>query len=411
MKPSMTLDARLDRCAAGWLLSVRVALVVLSMGVICGLAATGAAFAQANAQTLYKVTGVAPRDVLNVRSAPAPEAPVIASIARDATGLTRSGRTAQSAGTLWAEIGFKGVSGWVAARYLLPDMGATAKSQPNWRPEVKAEPREEAAAPAFGSATRVALVIGNGRYPIDSSLTQLMQAPNDARDLGAALKAQGFDVIQVLDADLVELRRGLADFKTRSTAAEVGVVFYGGHALQLGDETFLLPISSRIKKVEDLKKHALPLAELLMAFGPREPKQAFVLLDASRDNRLVERLGEAARKAQPTAVVPAKGLGRPVSVRGGMTVAYAAEPGAIAPDSTARNSQFVDALLTNLKSRDRSIASILAPSREAVQRASNGRQAPWFEELAAPAPRPPAAPAVPGRRRPLGSGAAAAAEE
>lgn len=59
---------------------------------------------------------------------------------------------------------------------------------------------------AAAEGRRVALVIGNGAY---RNVPTLLNPPNDAGDIAAALKRLGFSVRLVTNASFDEMRRGL----------------------------------------------------------------------------------------------------------------------------------------------------------------------------------------------------------
>lgn len=64
---------------------------------------------------LYDVTDVAADDVLNIRAAPSPSAPVIATLPPDATGIEVTARTATRR---WARVNADESIGWVSSRFL-----------------------------------------------------------------------------------------------------------------------------------------------------------------------------------------------------------------------------------------------------------------------------------------------------
>jgi uncharacterized membrane protein len=71
----------------------------------------------------YRVTGVAGNDVLNIRKDVAhggqvSAAPIIGSIPSGATDVKGTGVTVEVEGSLWRQVVYGGVVGWVAARYL-----------------------------------------------------------------------------------------------------------------------------------------------------------------------------------------------------------------------------------------------------------------------------------------------------
>src|ERR1700674_4714355 len=82
------------------------------------------------------------------------------------------------------------------------------------------------AAPA---EARVALVVGNSAYQSPPPLTNPL---NDARDMTAALKSVGFDVVEALDADRRKLDGAMRIFTDTLANADVALFFYAGRGLQ-----------------------------------------------------------------------------------------------------------------------------------------------------------------------------------
>lgn len=348
---------------------------------------------------LYRVTGVARGDVLNVRALPDSYAPVIGALVPETGGIVRTGRKARNLDMIWHEIRAGGMRGWVAARYITRDVAAGSRQRlassgearssqimrvqaPGWTPQVVTE--GDAARPA---AKSVALVIGNGRYPMNSSLPQLRQPAIDAHDLAGALRKLDYHVIELADADLVEMRRGLDDFQRRLRVAESGFVFFGGHSLHLGDATYLLPIGSRIRRTTDLRRHAVALTEVLAIAERQGPLAVHVLIDASRDNRLVERLNNAkdgAAKPGKRSDPPA-GRGEPSRLGIGavgvasehVTLISVAEPGRIVADGRDRNSPVVRALLARLGSGSDTVGAAMASLSAEVVRSSPDSGPAW----------------------------------
>ena len=89
--------------------------------------------------------------------------------------------------------------------------------------------------------TRVALVVGNSAY---QSTTPLANPLNDARDMAAALKSVGFDVVEALDADKRKLDGAMRAFTDKLANADVALFFYAGHGLQVGLQNYLVPIDA-----------------------------------------------------------------------------------------------------------------------------------------------------------------------
>lgn len=79
------------------------------------LVAMAAGTAQADLPALYRVTGVAQADTLNVRAAPGTSGAVIGTLAPDADGVEV---TALSPDGKWAQVNTGEASGWAALRFL-----------------------------------------------------------------------------------------------------------------------------------------------------------------------------------------------------------------------------------------------------------------------------------------------------
>src|SRR5215510_13054088 len=94
-------------------------------------------------------------------------------------------------------------------------------------------------------ARRVALVIGNARY---EHIPPLPNVPNDAKVMAALFEAARFDSVVVLhDQRVAELRRELLDFAERAAGADMAVVFYAGHGIEVDRVNYLIPVNARLK--------------------------------------------------------------------------------------------------------------------------------------------------------------------
>jgi hypothetical protein len=84
--------------------------------------------------------------------------------------------------------------------------------------------------PAF-AAKRVALIIGNSAYRNVPALTNPV---NDGAVIAATLKEAGFDVVDSRhDLPAVETRRALRDFADRARDADIAVIYYAGHGMEV----------------------------------------------------------------------------------------------------------------------------------------------------------------------------------
>lgn len=100
----------------------------------------------------------------------------------------------------------------------------------------------------LSAAARVALVVGNSSY---GSLPDLQNAREDAEGMALKLRDLGFDVILRIDASRRELGRTLSQFENRLAKAEVGLVYYAGHGIQVQGKNYLVPADAEIEVEED----------------------------------------------------------------------------------------------------------------------------------------------------------------
>ena len=77
---------------------------------------------------------------------------------------------------------------------------------------------------------RVALVVGNSTY---AHIGRLPNPDNDARDMSVSLRRLGFEVTTEFNVDRVELTEALRAFTRRSAGADVSLVFYAGHGIEM----------------------------------------------------------------------------------------------------------------------------------------------------------------------------------
>src|SRR5712672_2092003 len=125
-------------------------------------------------------------------------------------------------------------------------------------------------------ASRVALVIGNGHYPDASA--PLAQPINDARGLTAALRGQGFDVDVVEDATRDDMARAIDRLKAKIKPDTVALLFFGGYGVQVGRESFMIPVDAAIWKDADVRRDGVSIEQALDAMTERGAKAKLVVV-------------------------------------------------------------------------------------------------------------------------------------
>ena len=215
---------------------------------------------------------------------------------------------------------------------------------------------------------RVALVVGNSTY---DHIGRLPNPENDAVDMAAALQRLGFDVTTERDADRVLLTEALRAFTRRSAGADVSLVFYAGHGIEIDGVNYVVPVDARLERDVDVRYETVTLDDLLVSTSGASLRLVF--LDACRNNPLARSM----QRTAATRTVSGGSFGDlNEDLLGDETlVAYAAAAGTTAADGRGRNSPYTAALLTHLET-PLEIGLLFRRVRAQVLEATNGEQRP-----------------------------------
>jgi uncharacterized caspase-like protein len=220
----------------------------------------------------------------------------------------------------------------------------------------------EQSADAAGRPSRVALVIGNGHYP-DANVP-LAQPINDARGLTASLRKNGFDVDVVEDASKDDMTRAIARLKSKIKPDSVVMLFFGGYGIQVGRESYMIPVDATIWKESDVRRNAVSIESVLEVMKEQGACAKLVVIDASRRNPYERRFRTFSH-----------GLA-PISAPDNALILTSATPGKVADDSRGQYSVLVGELLNNLNAQAALAETVFNKTRVAISRASDGEQVP-----------------------------------
>ena len=109
---------------------------------------------------------------------------------------------------------------------------------------------------------KVALVIGISEY---KSVPALKNTVNDANALSAVLDDIGFDVTTLINASGSDMRTALDTFAFDSETADLALIYFAGHGVEVQGENFLIPADAMVTSNADVQKEALSLSDLLTA--------------------------------------------------------------------------------------------------------------------------------------------------
>ncbi|WP_063683143.1 caspase family protein [Bradyrhizobium stylosanthis] len=216
---------------------------------------------------------------------------------------------------------------------------------------------------------RVALVIGNSAY---KSAPRLSNPVNDASLVGGMLKKAGFDQVDIkLDLNAAEMRRALRDFGGRTREADVAVVYYAGHGIELDGTNYLIPTDATLETDSDVLDETLPLERALFAVEPARQLR-LVILDACRDNPFAKTM-----KRTMAARAVGRGLAKVEPTSPNTMIAFAAKAGSTASDGDSRNSPFAAALVERLPTPGLDLRKAFGFVRDDVLKNTGYKQEPY----------------------------------
>jgi len=227
--------------------------------------------------------------------------------------------------------------------------------------DVEAQLAVQPASPQTSRRNAYALVIGNAAYPGSGRLDNPV---NDAKAISQKLRSMGFTVTTVTDANRQKLVQSMAQFRRTAAAADISLLFYSGHGVQIFGTNYMLPTDVDQTDPAQATIQGVSLNSVVENFLPGKTKLVF--LDACRDNALQRTTDRSV----------SKGLA-PISAAEGTLISYATKDGQTASDGVgAKNSPFTQALLQHLDD-PADIAVVLRKVREKVMLATAGKQQPW----------------------------------
>jgi uncharacterized caspase-like protein len=219
----------------------------------------------------------------------------------------------------------------------------------------------EQSADATRRASRIALVIGNGHYP--DAAAPLAQPINDARGLTAALRRHGFDVDVVEDASRDDMNRAVDRLKSRIRPDSVVMLFFGGYGVQVGRESYMIPVDATIWKEADVRRDGVSIEKVLEVMKEKGARAKLAVIDASRRNPYERRFRAFSH-----------GLA-PITAPDNALILSSATPGKVADDGKGQYSVLMSELLNNLNAQT-AIETVFNKTRVAISKASDGEQVP-----------------------------------
>lgn len=215
---------------------------------------------------------------------------------------------------------------------------------------------------------RVALIVGNSTY---QTVPQLPNPSRDATSIAKLFRDAGFDSVDVqLNVGNLEFKRAIRKFEVSADQADIAVVYYAGHGLEIAGTNYLIPTDARLASDRDADDEAI-LLERLVASADGAKRLRLVILDACRDNPFV---GTMRRERKTASRAVLSGLGKVEPTSTDTLIAYAAKAGSTADDGDGLHSPFTTAVLKNLTVPGLDVRLAFGRVRDEVLRTTGNRQ-------------------------------------
>ncbi len=211
---------------------------------------------------------------------------------------------------------------------------------------------------------RVALVIGNSAY---SSAVPLTNPVADAKLMSDTLLSLGFFVVgggAKLDLDKTALESALGEFNKAMIGADVALLYYAGHGVEVHGQNFLVPVDAHPEKEADVLGGMTPLSGILDQMQQSGAQLNLLLLDACRDNPFRDH------------GIESKGLAQ-VQAPPGTLISFATQPHGVSLDGEDGHSPYTRALADAMRRPGYGLFKTFNEVGLAVENVTHGEQLPW----------------------------------
>ncbi|WP_165814599.1 caspase family protein [Labrenzia sp. 011] len=220
------------------------------------------------------------------------------------------------------------------------------------------------------SGRRVALVIGNQDYEY---VEPLLNPVNDTKEISRILQEADFDVTLGMNLDKKEMEQVVRRFLRELNDGDTALFYYSGHALQVGEANFILPVDAKLSSQYDLEFESLKVSHLLDYMKAASSLQ-IVMLDACRDNPF--EIASLFWGEEEYSLGKTRGLRR-IPNKLGTFISYATRPGQVAFDGDGPLSPFTSSVVGNALDPKLEIKDLMTRVRDEVVRKTGGQQIPY----------------------------------
>jgi uncharacterized caspase-like protein len=217
---------------------------------------------------------------------------------------------------------------------------------------------------------RIALSIGNSSY---QNVSHLTNPATDAALIAETFRKANFDVVTVRnDLGASEMRRVLREFGDKARDADIAVIYYAGHGMEVEGVNYMIPIDATLEHESDIYDEAVSLDRVLVAVEPAK-RLRLIILDACRDNPFAKTMRQTIARRSI-----GRGLAK-VEPQGPNTmIAFAAKAGFTAFDGDAKSSPYAIALAQHLTTPGLDLRKAFGFVRDDVLKATSNQQEPFI---------------------------------
>jgi uncharacterized caspase-like protein len=216
---------------------------------------------------------------------------------------------------------------------------------------------------------RVALVLGNSAY---QNVTPLTNPTNDSIAIAETFQKAGFDIVDLKrNLGVNETRRALRDFSDKVRDADVAVVYFAGHGMEIDGTNYVIPVDAALERDIDAFDEAIPLDRILAVIEPAKVLR-LVILDACRDNPFSKTMKRTIGSRSI-----GRGLAKVEPNSPNTLIAFAAKAGSTASDGDGNNSPFTTALIKYLPRPGLDLRRVFGFARDDVLRMTRNKQEPF----------------------------------
>jgi uncharacterized caspase-like protein len=169
------------------------------------------------------------------------------------------------------------------------------------------------------------------------------------------------------------------DFLRDAARAQVVVVYYAGHGVQVDGRNYLIPVDVELKPGAGMTEAMIDM-DTIMAGLDDQVRTNILIFDACRNNPMAQ---QVASTGSSRGIEGASGLAAPSSLGSGATlgagtlIAFATAPGQVALDGEGANSPFSAALSRHLGTPGLEVQQMLTRVRAEVVSTTKNKQVPW----------------------------------